>query len=186
MRLLVLADIDDLHWRGGSGAADALLSCGDVADQVILAAAEAYGCHRIFAVKGNHDRATPFPSPIADVHLTVEQLGSLSIAGFNGCWRYKPRGHFLYDQDEVARHLEHMPPVDIFLAHNSPRGIHDREDDVHLGFEAFNDYIARTQPPLFIHGHQHTNAETRVGSTRVIGVHGHRVIELPDSPGKPL
>ncbi len=31
MKLLVLADIDDLHWRGGGGRADALLALGDMA-----------------------------------------------------------------------------------------------------------------------------------------------------------
>ena len=37
MKLLVLADIDDLGWRGGRGRADALLALGDMADTVILA-----------------------------------------------------------------------------------------------------------------------------------------------------
>lgn len=43
MKLLVLADIDDLHWHHGTGQADLIISCGDVYDQVILEAANAYG-----------------------------------------------------------------------------------------------------------------------------------------------
>jgi hypothetical protein len=40
MRLLILADIDDLHWHCGEGNADILLACGDITDQVILEAAQ--------------------------------------------------------------------------------------------------------------------------------------------------
>ncbi|MFP4058735.1 MAG: metallophosphoesterase family protein [Candidatus Brocadiia bacterium] len=178
MRFLVLADIGDLRWTGGAVAADAVLSCGDVADEVVVAAAEACGGSRVFAVRGNHDRAVPFPSPIRDVHLQVAELGELTVGGFQGCWRYKPRGRFLYSQDEVAAALEHFPAVDIFVAHNSPRGIHDRDDAVHVGFEAFVAYIERCRPRLFVHGHQHLARETRVGDTRVVGVHGHRLVEV--------
>ena len=56
--------------------------------------------------------------------------------------------------------MAEFPPVDVFVAHNSPRHVHDREDEVHLGFEAFVDYIERTQPKLFFHGHMHVNQET--------------------------
>ena len=69
MKLLVLADIDDLRWHGGRGRADALLALGDMADTVILEAAEAWQCPAIFAVKGNHDSDGPFPEPIIDLHL---------------------------------------------------------------------------------------------------------------------
>lgn len=55
MRLLVIADIEDLRWEHGVGEADILLSCGDVSDHVIMEAADAFKCHAIFAVKGNHD-----------------------------------------------------------------------------------------------------------------------------------
>ena len=175
--VLVLADIDDLRWKGGAHEVDAVLSCGDVADEVILGAAEACGGVPVFAVKGNHDRNVPFAAPIRNVHLRVERLGGLTVGGFQGCWRYKPRGHYLYSQEEVALALERFPPVDVFLAHNSPRGTHDRDDMVHVGFDAFTAYIARARPRLLVHGHQHINRETQVGTTRVVGVHGHRVVE---------
>ncbi len=47
MRILAIADIDDLHWEYGRRSADVLLSCGDVFDQVILEAAEACACRTI-------------------------------------------------------------------------------------------------------------------------------------------
>ena len=109
MRLLAIADIDDFHWKHGSGQADVLLSCGDVSDQVIFEAAEEYGCQTIFAVKGNHDNNTPFAQPIVDLHLRPQEHGGLVFCGLNGSWKYKPRGHFLYDQWEVEDFLVFFP-----------------------------------------------------------------------------
>jgi hypothetical protein len=68
-----------------------------------------------------------------------------------------------------------LPPVDVFVAHNSPAGVHERDQDVHQGFAALTDYIRRHTPRLMIHGHQHFNRETVVGRTRVVGVFGSRV-----------
>lgn len=69
MTALGLADIDDLHWTYGAGSADILLSCGDVAESVLREAAQAHGCQRMFAVKGNHDTDEVFADPIVDLHL---------------------------------------------------------------------------------------------------------------------
>ena len=178
MRLLVIADIDDIHWRGGTGQADVLVSCGDVCDQLIIQAAEAYGCRRIFAIKGNHDLISPFPEPIADLHLRTEVWGGNRFGGFNGSWKYKPRGHFLYEQDEATELLGGFSGVDIFVSHNSPRGIHDKDDQIHTGFDALVEYIHRHKPKVLVHGHQHVDSETELAGTRVIGVYGHRVLEV--------
>jgi uncharacterized protein len=177
MKLLILADIDDFHWKHGPGQADIIVSCGDVSDQVILEAAHAYACSTIFAVKGNHDTDEAFEKPIIDLHLKVCEHGGIRFGGFQGSWRYKPRGHFLYDQEEVQDLLGNFPPVDIFLSHNSPRGIHDKDDEVHYGFDALNTFITKAKPQLVIHGHQHVDKETRINETRVIGVYGYKLIE---------
>ena len=88
------------------------------------------------------------------------------------------RGHYLYEQDEAERLLAGFPPVDVFIAHNSPRNMHERDTEVHVGFEAFNRYIERAQPRIFIHGHQHVNQDTLVGRTQVMGVFGQRRIQI--------
>ena len=178
MTLLLIADDDSFIRSPINEQADVLISCGDMADQVILRTAQTAQCSRTFAVKGNHDGAGPFPAPILDLHLRTENCGGLVFGGFHGSWKYKPRGHFLYDQDEVRCLLATFPPVDIFVTHNSPRHVHDRDDEVHLGFEAFAEYIHRAQPGLFFHGHQHGNQETRIGETRVIGVYGQRRFDV--------
>lgn len=178
MRLLLISDIDDFHWKHGGGQADILLTCGDVQDKVILEAAEAYACSHILAVKGNHDADVPFAKPIVDLHLRVEEVSGLRFGGLNGSWKYKPRGHFLYDQWEIEDFLASFPPVDILLSHNSPRRIHDQEDEVHFGFEGLNTYILTAKPQFLIHGHQHVDEETQLGKTRIIGVYGHKLLEI--------
>jgi len=106
MRILALADIDATRWKWETGAADVVVSCGDVPPELMLEAAEAYNCGRILAVKGNHDSAAPFPERITDLHLR------------------------------------------------------------------------RANPKILIHGHQHVSKETEVEGTRVIGVCGHRIVDL--------
>jgi len=178
MKALVISDIDDFHWKHGTGQADIVLSCGDVSDAVILEAAESFRCDKIFAVKGNHDSSAPFDKSIIDLHLNIQEFDTLKFGGFNGSWKYKSRGYFLYDQAEVEYLLEEFPAVDIFISHNSPRGIHDRDDEVHCGFDGLNSYISRTSPRFLFHGHQHTQKETRLGRTQVIGVYGYKIVEI--------
>lgn len=176
MKLLIIADKDDFTWQEGSYDVDVIISCGDVYDPLILEAAVACNCATVFAVKGNHDFASPFPAPIVDLHRHVHEFSEVRFGGLNGSWKYKPRGHFLYEQSEVNGFLDTYPPVDVFVSHNSPRTIHDRDD--HIGFDGVLEYIHRHQPRLLIHGHQHINIETVVGETKVIGVYGHRIIEI--------
>lgn len=179
MNLLILADIAGPHWRYGTGQADVLLSCGDIYDEVILEARQAYGCPTVFAVKGDLDFDRPFPPPIIDMHLRVERHGGLTFGGLNGSWKYKPRG-FLHEENGAKLMLTGFPPVDVFVSHNSPRGIHDKEDGVHCGCEALNEYIVLEKPRLVIHGHQHVNEETTVGRTQVVGVEGYRVLAFAE------
>jgi Icc-related predicted phosphoesterase len=81
---------------------------------------------------------------------------------------------------EVETALAAFPRVDVFVTHNSPRMVHDRDDDVHIGFSAFNSYVARTHPRRLLHGHQHLNRESIVGSTHVTGTYGHRFVVISE------
>lgn len=179
MRMLILADDDGIEHQVDHDPTDVLISCGDLCDAVITRVAQKVVAANVLAVKGNHDSSGPFLAPIVDLHLKQHVLSGVRFGGFAGSWRYKPRGNYLFDQEEVAYLLADFPSVDVVVAHNSPRGIHDRDDNVHYGFEAFIDYIHRAQPKLFIHGHQHIERETQIGSTRVIGVYGLRRMQFP-------
>ena len=177
MKLAVIADDDTCPIPTGDSV-DALVSCGDVIDDYIFYSARKLNAPPILAVKGNHDSSAEFPEEIVDLHLNVHEFRGIRFGGFNGSWKYKPRGNYIYEQDEVERFLRGFPTVDVFVAHNSPWGVHDRDDDIHYGFKAFNEYIEKQQPSLFLHGHQHVNSETTIGNTRVVGVFGFRTIEL--------
>ena len=180
MTCLILADDEFSAQQLPTGPVDLVISCGDLSDSFILQVAERCSCQMIFAVRGNHDTAAPFPAPIIDLHLCSHEFGGLRFGGFAGCQRYKLRGHHLYEQAEVEHALRGFPTVDVFVAHNSPWGIHDdtRGDEAHQGFQAFGGYIARQRPRFFLHGHQHLNRQSLLDDCEVVGVYGHRLLDL--------
>jgi Icc-related predicted phosphoesterase len=180
MTLLVIADDEVALRQLPNVHADVLVSCGDMPDGLILFAAERCGCQHILAVKGNHDSSGSFATPIVDLHEKTYEIRGVTFGGFGGSWCYKRVGNFLYEQMEVDDALAEFPRVDVFVAHNSPRLVHDRDDEVHIGFAAFNTYLDRTHPRWLLHGHQHMNAETMVGATRVVGTYGFRFLVIPE------
>jgi Icc-related predicted phosphoesterase len=70
------------------------------------------------------------------------------------------------------------------IAHSPPRGTHDDDDQAHVGFSAFSDFIQTFKPRFFLHGHTMvyknniTSHITKVGTTTVINVYPYRVIEI--------
>ncbi len=174
MTTLVIADDDSVINQLPETSVELLISLGDLNDLSIQRAATRCSCRSVCAVKGNHDSGSPFPSPIVDLHLNTFNFGGLCFGGFGGSWKYKPRGHHLFEQHEVESALSVFPKVDVFVAHNSPLGIHDKEDDVHTGFAAFLPYIQKHQPKFFLHGHQHASKETSLGGTKIIGFFGFK------------
>jgi len=180
LNLLVIADDESLAPHLPDCSVDILVSCGDLPDGLISEAARRSNCREILAVKGNHDSSAPFPAPIKDLHLKVFEFHGLRFGGFCGSWKYKPRGNYLFEDFEVEQLLASFPAVDVFVTHNSPRLIQDRDDEVHTGFAAFNGYIQRAKPKLMLHGHQHQNVETVIAGTRVVGTFGHRLLVVPE------
>jgi len=106
MTALVIADDEDFLKALPVAPADVLISCGDLPDADILMAAERCGCRQIFAVKGNHDSGAPFRKPIVDLHLQTFQFEGITFGGFCGAWRYKPVGHYLFEQDHQHANAE--------------------------------------------------------------------------------
>jgi len=180
MTLLVIADDEALLKTLTDTNADVLVSCGDLPDQTIIHASQRCRCRHILAVKGNHDSSARFPAPIVDLHLRSHTIRGITFGGFCGAWKYKPKGNYLFDQADVESALAAFPRVDVFVTHNSPRMVHDRDDEVHTGFAAFNGYILRTHPRWLLHGHQHLNIESTVGETHVTGIYGYRFVVIPE------
>jgi Icc-related predicted phosphoesterase len=124
----------------------------------------------------------------------VRERGIL-LAGLGGSIRYRPDGVNQYTQGEMRARVLRMTPsllwnrlrhgraLDVLLAHSPPRGIHDGMDPAHVGFTAFNEFIARFRPRYLLHGHSHvwrrdTVTTTQLGPTLVLNVCPYRVIEI--------
>jgi Icc-related predicted phosphoesterase len=159
-------------------------------------------------VPGNHDppptvaglhEDTRICAPIAEGcgnidGLVVEEQGLL-LAGLGGSIRYRPDGVHQYTQGEMALRILRLTPrlfwnrlrhgrfLDILVTHAPPRGVHDSTDPAHVGFDAFNRFIAMFRPRFLMHGHTHVWRRdaitcTQVGSTTVLNVCPFRVIEI--------
>jgi len=174
VKLLVVSDCEAGLPTLPAGTAELVVCCGDVPRDVLERVVARYGVPCL-GVLGNHDPALP-PAFMQEVHLKVVEVGGVTFGGCEGSWRYKPRGHHLYDDGQVEALLRGFPRVDVFVAHNPPAGVHDAPDDVHNGFAAFRRYIEEEQPALFLHGHVHRSAETMVGRTRVVAVLGAQMV----------
>lgn len=122
---------------------DLLISLGDLPDPSLIQASQVYQPIQFLAVHGNHDDLKPFPKPIQDLHLLVTEFRGVTFAGFAGSWNYKDRAGHLFSQEKAGRLLNRFPPVDVFMAHNSPWGVHERDQDIHQGFKVFKEYIER-------------------------------------------
>lgn len=118
----------------------------------------------------------------------------LLIAGISGSLRYN-NGQNQFSEFKMKLRLLSMVPsliknklrygryCDVFLAHASPRHIHDKEDPCHKGFECFNWFIKKFKPRLFLHGHIHlydlqAKRVTETEETTVVNVFSHVVIDI--------
>jgi Icc-related predicted phosphoesterase len=169
MKLALLADRSDPKVHDFIVGADVFVTLGDLhpAEVPNVDVPHLFVC-------GNHDSPNePFPDVRKrhDLHLRVVRIGGVCFGGFQGSRRYKPKGHYLYDDHEVADLLAEMPEVDVFVAH-APCTTLGINDGVHDGFRAFDHFIERAQPRLFLCGHVHRKQEVIMGRTRCVSVWG--------------
>jgi len=170
---------DDIYSVGNlKEDCDTLITLGDFHEPKIHELIGLYKPKDTLAVRGNHDTMRPFDEPIQNLHLNTLMVNGITFGGFSGSWKYKDSIGWLYWQDEVFEMMRNFPRVDVFLAHNSPFGVHERDDYTHQGFKAFNTYIEEMRPELFLHGHQHQNLASKIGTTEIIGVYGERTITI--------
>lgn len=187
LRALVVSDMEILDSQALQkvdnklGGKNLVVSCGDMHAGIIrrMVARNI----PVVGVRGNHD-SLALPQGMVDLHCKIFTFEGIKFGGFQGAWKYKPRGHFLYEDIEVERFLSRFPGVDVFVAHNPMAGIHDVDDGVHNGFGAFRNYCLRTQPKLFLHGHSGIVGETVLEGTQVLGI--REIMELEIEEGKAI
>lgn len=174
---------------------DLILSCGDMPPAYLDFISTVLGRPLLY-VRGNHDeRYDQSPPGGIDLHESFFEYKGVTFVGLEGCIRYN-KGKIQYTQSEMYRKVMRMAPrmkfeqlrrghpIDFFVAHSPPRGIHDIEDDYpHRGFNAFLGFMSWYRPRYLLHGHVHTwdrrkDVETRYKDTLVMNINPYTVIEV--------
>ena len=136
----------------------------------------------IIGVEGNDDKRGVLERlDIKNIHNNLIDIRGYEFLGFSGCLPYKRMSEvYLYSQLECSVLLDYAGEADVLIAHNSPFGVHDNQDDMeHTGYKGILKYINRVNPKLVLHGHQHINDVTELDNgTYVVGVYGARLIDL--------
>jgi len=190
---------------------DLVLGAGDLPFDYLAFLADALDRPCVF-VPGNHDpdlsgftrfgglsmrdgfpREWPGPPGAVNADGRVVDVAGLRIAGLGGSVRYNdgPNQWTQAQQTRRARRLVRAAQrrrrkdgrgVDILLTHAPPRGLGDREDPPHQGFECLQWTVERLRPKWLLHGHIHPYGEPqpdrRIGETRVRNVVGRHVMDL--------
>lgn len=183
MKLLIFADlhddIKDLSNLLTDSEYDLILTLGDI-EFSTLKLIKQYAKTEIIGIEGNHDFHGDLKRcNIENIHMKKVSFNGISFGGFGGSVQYKDNNDFvLYSQLECFAELDNLEPVDIFIAHNSPFGINDKEDLAHQGFKGINNYLDVNKPKLYIHGHQHVDLEiTLDNEVSLISVYGYAFVD---------
>jgi uncharacterized protein len=185
------------HFRG----IEMILGCGDLPYEYLEFLVTTMNVPVLY-IPGNHDPAYDDKNPgvraegCEFLDRKVLSVMGVNIAGMGGSMRYRPGCPNQYTQSQmysrmssfIPRLLWYLPRhgniLDIVITHSPPRGIHDDDDQAHVGFSAFTDFIQTFKPRFFLHGHTAVyksnivSPVTKVGSTTVINVYPYRVIEV--------
>lgn len=201
MKILAVSDEVERVLHGPAlesyaGGVEAVVSCGDLPFDYLEYLVTVLGAP-LFYVLGNHDPAPEdgkHPGGCTPLDGRIEELGGHALAGLSGCRLYS-NGPNQYTERQMRRRARRLssrirrrtlfgrPAPDIFVSHAPPFGLGDREDVCHTGFESYLKLIDRHHPSLWLHGHVHLYGPepervTKRGSTRVVNVFGHRILEV--------
>lgn len=185
---------------------DLVLSCGDLPTYYLEYIVSSLNVP-LYGVRGNHDYGASFDGiptgslgpGTGDLHRQVVHLNGLIIAGLEGSMAYN-HGPHQYSELGMRYQISRIVPrlllnklrygryLDILITHAPPRGIHDRPDRCHTGFEAFRSFIRRFRPRYHLHGHIHvydrqTTVRTQVDDTIVQNVYGYKELRIPPFAG---
>jgi Icc-related predicted phosphoesterase len=153
-------------------------------------------------------RGTGFPMPLRAQKFSPRGFGAthigskivreegIIVAGLGGSLRYN-RGENQFTNFQMYLEIAKLIPamlfnrlfrgrfLDVLLTHASPKGIHDREDPCHRGFEAFLWFMRTFKPKYLVHGHIHLYDLSEVRTTeyiktKVINAYNHYIIDTEE------
>lgn len=178
-----------------------VLGCGDLPYEFLEFLVSVFNVPLLY-VPGNHDPEYDLKNTASraegceniDRQLTL--VKGLQIAGLGGSILYKPNAVNQYTQLQMWQRTASLVPrlaltqfrrklpLDIFIAHSPPLGIHDDDDQAHTGFAAFAWLIRTFKPRYFLHGHTMGFANSleepdpNLTATQVINISPYRLIEV--------
>jgi len=209
IKILAVSDeVDPRLYGNGAGLRgrarpDLIVGCGDLPAYYLDYLVSQFDAP-LYAIHGNHD--TPPSMPGGEDfdqcgaswigRRTVRTRGGLLLAGFDGSLRYND-GAYQSTQMQMHAAVRSLVPwlwlnklrygrfLDVLITHAPPRGVHDRPDVCHTGFDAFEWLVRRFRPRYLLHGHIHERmpGATRLAATEVLNVYPFRevVVEVPAS-----
>ncbi|WPS85284.1 metallophosphoesterase (plasmid) [Brevibacillus halotolerans] len=186
MKALVLSDLQGIEYREWMNFIniepslfDILLFLGDIDQMLLKAITEKFSSKQKIGVLGNHDFYGDLEYyGIENIHGKSISINGLTIAGIEGSIKYKNEKAPMFTQKEASMICEQLPNADVLISHNSPLGIHDKQDMAHEGFEGVIKYIETKQPSYALHGHQHVDKRTLLGTTQVVGIYGGVILDF--------
>lgn len=189
MRLLICADLHSFKWYNvyellkNQKNIDGILLLGDINEGYFINFKETYPNIPILLVLGNHDFSKAFDRHpyIRNINGITITIGDKIIGGIEGSVKLNNGNYIGHTQEEALEIAEKMEKADILMTHTSPKGIHEIDQDVHIGFEAINKYIEKYKPLLHLHGHQHFNKISKIKETMIIGIYGISILEIKDN-----
>jgi len=153
----------------------------------------------LFFVLGNHhiEWTDIYSHGATYIDLKVKREAGLIVAGLGGSMRYNNGENQFSDFEMNIRLLKLLPALvfnrvfrgrflDILLTHASPRGIHDKQDKCHRGFNCFLWFIKIFKPRYLVHGHIHIYDLSEVRTTKyhdtlVVNAYSHYLIDMGET-----
>lgn len=167
-----------------------VISCGDLKAEYLSYIVTMINAPLLY-VHGNHDKGYIQKPPegcdcIDDKIVTIK---GVRIMGLGGSQMYNT-GPFQYSEAEMCKRIRKLwaklffkGGVDILVTHAGAFGVGDDEDQCHLGFKCFNNFMDKYHPKYMFHGHTHLSYGNKkriekYNSTMVINAYEYHLIEF--------
>ena len=153
---------------------------------------QSYSAGQGYGFKLNQDLRSGFGG--SDIDEKSELIKGYLFSGLEGSFLYN-KGEHQYTESQMRSKMRRLAPgliwnrlryghfLDILVTHAPPRGIHDRDDLPHLGFQSYLSFIRKYKPRVLLHGHTHIYDRqekrfTEYNGTKVINCYDYQIIEL--------
>jgi hypothetical protein len=215
MKILTVSDkVDELLYspaiKRHFSDVDLVLGCGDLPAYYLEFIVTMLG-KPLFYVIGNHANAVKqrherrekweYPGGCINIDGRIVRHKNLLIAGLEGSMRYNNNPYFQYTEREMAWKMWQLAPgllwnklrygryLDILITHAPPKGVHDKPDRCHQGFQAFVTLMDRFRPRYLIHGHIHVynpmeTTDSVYKDTQVLNAYGYRTVEIDEETNR--